>query len=107
MLRDYTSRKEEIEARKEKKAGGRGGEGKRVKGRKVRELVEELWRRHGECDYWKMRAVCCASKVSEETWGGERRGENEGEEDASLNRFRSVRTGGVQDSQTFARRSSR
>lgn len=64
---DYTSRKEEIELKKG------GGEGKRVKSRKVRVLVEELWRKHGECDYWKLRAICCGSKVSEVGSGRESR----------------------------------
>ena len=61
---DYASRKDELERKKEDREAVKSGEGKRVKGAKVRALVEELWRRHGECDYWRLRAICCPSKVS-------------------------------------------
>ena len=61
---DYTSRKGELERRKEDRPSSKAGEARRVKGTKVRALVQELWARHGKCDYWKLRAICCPSKVS-------------------------------------------
>lgn len=65
VLQDYTSRKEEIEMQKARGTQSGPGGGKRMKGStRTRELVEELWRRHGECDYWKLRAIYCPSKVS-------------------------------------------
>lgn len=50
----------DTERRKRKEGIKSGG---RMKSPRLKELLEEIWRRYRKVDWWKLRAICCPSHV--------------------------------------------